>query len=329
MLYHGNCLDGALAAALVRTVAGPGCRAQPCWWDDGCTEGLRGLRVACVDITPPEAMLWRLAATAGALYVVDHHASAREVLHRCLQPHQFLFNTRECGASLVWQWLGSWHEAPGPSPPALLPYIRALDLFSWQDPALAGVPDAMAVSRALDACLEPTLPAMEAALAQGDLFLAHVRACLPLLNRCIDTQVARACASCAYMRLAWQPTVRVAMVNTQTFVNFVGHRLYTCTARPVDVVWLWYWHGPSGRVRVSLRSCTTFDCAAFAMLFQGGGHVNAAAFTCTLDVMRSCLVQEAPDGGGGGGAVGVVAPPHPSPFLNKPLPMHFPVLWIC
>ena len=304
ILYHGNCLDGALAATLLKAAAGPECRVHPCWWEEGCTDGLRGLRVACVDITPPEPMLWRLVAVAGALFVVDHHVSSLPVLQHCLRPRQFLFDTRECGASLVWKWLASWRAVSGAPPcamPPLLPYVRALDLFSWRDPALATVPDAMAVSRALDAALEPTIASMEAALAQGDKFLSHLRVCLPLLNRCIDMQIARACASCAFMRLAWQPSVRVAMVNTQTFVNFVGHRLYTCMAKPVEVVWLWYCHGPSGRVRVSLRSWgTNFDCAAFAQLFHGGGHFNSAAFTCTLDVMRSCLVQDMPDRAPGG-----------------------------
>jgi hypothetical protein len=326
ILYHGNCLDGALSAALAKSVAAPTCRVQPCWWDDACTEALRGLRVACVDMTPPEPMLWRLATTAGALFVVDHHASALDMLTRCLRPHQFLFNARECGASLVWQWLCGWRPALRAATPPLLPYVRALDLFRWDDdPALAGVQDAMLVSRALDAYMEPTVPSMEAALAQGPEFLVHLRACLPILNRCIDKQVARACASSARMRLAWQPGVCVAMVNTQTFVNFVAHELYT--RQPVDVVWAWYCHGPSGRVRVSLRSWgTKFDCAAFAQLFRGGGYVgggnpNSAGFTCTLDVMRSCLLHDGPPlpGMGMGAGAGAHGGPHRLVSMATPL----------
>jgi hypothetical protein len=150
------------------------------------------------------------------------------------------------------------------------------------------------VARFLDVALEPSVHALYTALCHGDAYLSYVHSHLPAANAIVDMQLARAEASAGFMHLRNHPRVKVAVVNTQTFSNFVAHRLYTSPTRPVDVVWLWYWNGPTGRVRVSLRSVgNRFNCGAYAANFEGGGNEHTASFTCDPASMWSHFAENA------------------------------------
>jgi phosphoesterase RecJ-like protein len=62
------------------------------------------------------------------------------------------------------------------------------------------------------------------------------------------------------------------MENSEGFVD------YTLTISGI-LLGIMFKEISKGRVKVSVRSQNGFDAAAFARLFEGGGHVNAAGFT--------------------------------------------------
>jgi len=64
------------------------------------------------------------------------------------------------------------------------------------------------------------------------------------------------------------------------------------TAREIQAV-VFFKLGPSGDVRVSMRSKYDVDVRAVAGQFGGGGHKNAAGFTVTepLDQVRPRIIQ--------------------------------------
>jgi len=288
-MYHGNCPDGACAAALVKVyldAVGKACTFLPCWWESIDVAAVAGKVVVFVDITPAPTLLATIRAVARDVFVIDHHASAVATLHAHLHPGQFMYDNTECGASLTWDWL---RHAPDATPPPiltagagghppLLPYIKALDLFDWGPLEAGGDADAMSMCRYLEVRAEPSVPGMEAVLLQGQAFLDHLRAQLSVVNPLLEYQITKCVASAEVQVLTRLPSIRVAVVNAQTFTNFVAHRLYTTMA--VHVVWVYYYHGRSKRVRVSLRSNGAFDCNVYAMAYRGGGHPNSASFTC-------------------------------------------------
>ena len=278
-MYHGNCVDGACAAALVKITldgAGKACTYVPCWWETVDLASIAGKVVLFVDITPSLTLLGSICAAAKDVYVIDHHASAVDTLNSLLRPDQFLFNMAECGTTLTWSWL---RQVATFSTPPILPYIKALDLFDWRELEAAGETNAMLLCRCLEVTTEPSVCNMEAILLQGQDFINSLIRNLDVINPLIEYQLTRCVSAADVYALARAPLVRVAVVNAQTFINFLAHRLYSTTS--VDCVWVWYHHGPSRRVRVMLRSCGRFDCNAYARAHRGGGHMNSASFSCS------------------------------------------------
>jgi hypothetical protein len=280
--YHGNCLDGALCAALIKRVS-PRARCVPISWTSVDTALAAGAVVVFADVTPKAPLLQAVVQVAAAVMAIDHHVSAWCTLTTVLPPVAFMFDVRESAATLVWTWITSWMgAAAGPVPP-LLPYAKALDLFDWSELRDA---DGLRVCRAYEATTQPTVECLLVVLEQGDRFLGTLRGMLDAVEAVIGLQISRAVASSEVVLLHQQyPRVRVGVVNTQTGVNFLALHMYS--VMPIDVVWAWYYHARTRRVRVLLRSGGRFDCEAYASQFGGGGHPNAAAFTCELSVMRS------------------------------------------
>lgn len=291
--YHGNCMDGACAAALVKRVAPARCRFVPCWWDTPEASQVVGKNVLFVDITPTPAALDAVIRVAAKVFVIDHHVSGRDTLLSRLAPTQYLFDMRECGATLTWHWLVSAGATHTTVTPPILPYVKAQDLFDWRALEAAGELDAVRLCRCIEVKTEPTVARFEAVLAEGQAFLDRIRVEMPVADEIVEHQVNRVLSSVEYATLAACPDVRVAVVNTQTFVNYIAHRLYSNKAQHVDVVWVWYHHGPTGRVRVMLRSCGRFDCNSYAVCRGGGGHVNSANFVCDAGAMRALLKSTA------------------------------------
>jgi hypothetical protein len=280
--FHGNCLDGALCAALVKQLA-PRARCVPSTWTSVDPTEATGAVVVFVDVTPKAPLLQAVLQVASAVMVIDHHVSAWCTLTATLPPVAYMYDVRESAATLVWTWITSWVGSLAGPPPPLLPYAKALDLFDWTE---VPDPDVVRMCRAYEATTQPTVTRLLGVLEEGDRFLVSLRGMLDAVEAVVGLQMSRAVASSEVVFLHQQyPRVRVGVVNTQTGVNFLALHMYS--VMPIDVVWAWYYHARTRRVRVLLRSGGRFDCEAYASQFGGGGHPNAAAFTCELAVMRS------------------------------------------
>lgn len=233
---------------------------------------VNGKNVVFVDLTPSPTVIAEVISKAKNVFIVDHHESARVILLTQLTSDMVLFDVKECGASLAWRWV----YGSAPYPP-LVKYIKALDIFDWSD-MLVEDPSAMSLSRCIEHVVSPTVPDMEDALSRGAAFLEQMRIARPLADTVIDRQIDRCLGSIEYFSLKHADRIRVAVVNTQHFINHIAYRIYT--TNNVHLVWLWYKHGASRKVRVMLRSNGRFDCQHYAYIYGGGGHVNSAMFTC-------------------------------------------------
>lgn len=283
--YHAFCPDGALSAAIFHVLF-PAVLCVPIWCESLPTKvDFSKKNVVFMDITPTAAILAEVLATAKDVFVIDHHESARSILMSMLGPEKFLFSLTECGATLTWAWM---HGAV-PIPP-FVSYVRALDLFDWSA-LLPGDPEAMDVSRAIECLVRPDFRAMASRLRDPDA-VEKIRVQLPTVNTIVDSQIARALSSVEYFALRHEPRIRVAVINSQHFVNWIAHALYS--TKDVNAVWVWYHHGKKEETRVMLRANGRFDCQAYANLFGGGGHEKAASFTCAsyIDMMEHMWVSE-------------------------------------
>lgn len=276
--FHGNCHDGALAAAILKQKAKPSCEFLPVWWDSLPSKpSIDGKSIVFLDLTPCSTVLTEVLARSRGVYIIDHHESARATLLAQLTNDMFRYDSRECGSTLTWRWVYG-DSAPYP---LLLKYVKALDIFDWSD-LLTEEPAAMSLSRCIEQIVSPTVAEMEDALRRGSAFFDTIRANAYIVDMVIERQIDRCLGSIEYYCLRHADKVRVAVVNTQHFINYIAYRVYNCTN--VHVVWLWYRHGSSHKIRVMLRSNGRFDCQHYAAMYGGGGHPNAATFLCEREM---------------------------------------------
>lgn len=73
--------------------------------------------------------------------------------------------------------------------------------------------------------------------------------------------------------------VKAFAVNTHVFYSEVGTRIYKTLGVHLGIIW----YAKNGKIKVSLRSDGTVDCARLARSYGGGGHVGAAAFWLERD----------------------------------------------
>ena len=298
--YHMHCRDGALAAAFIQRAA-PACVCVPAWRDEipQSAPDITGKYVVYVDLTPCVGVLAEVLARAKDVFILDHHESVRTTLASMMRPASYRFDLKECGATLAWRWTqedgvassGAGAGASPPVPPEFMLYVKALDLFDW-----SGItprdPDAMNVSRAIEAIVAPDVPTMLAIL-DSPMAMDDIRTQSVTVNRIIDAQIDRCLGSAEYYTLSTRPHTRLVVINSQHFVNWIAHRLYTTC--DITLVWAWYRHGPSKKIRVMLRSNGRFNCQVYARLYGGGGHASSASFVCnSFDEMLSHMYTPSP-----------------------------------
>lgn len=272
--YHGNCHDGALAAAIIKQKASPHCKFIPTWWESlPAKPSVTGKNVVFVDLTPSPTVLAEVIAKAKGIFILDHHESARAILLTQLTSDTVNFDVRECGATLAWKWV----NGPDVPYPMIVRYIKALDIFDWSE-LITEDPMAMNISRCIEQVASPTVMEMEEALVRGEAFLDQIRIARPIVDTVMERQIDRCIGSIEYYSLRHADRIRVAVINAQHFINHIAFRVYSTTN--VNVVWIWYKHGGSRKVRIMLRSNGRFDCQHYAYMYGGGGHQNSAMFTC-------------------------------------------------
>ena len=71
--YHGNCHDGALAAAIVKQKTNAACEFVPTWWDSlPVKPAVAGKNVLFVDLTPSPKVLAEVLAKAVLEYAESY-----------------------------------------------------------------------------------------------------------------------------------------------------------------------------------------------------------------------------------------------------------------
>jgi hypothetical protein len=310
VFYHADCPDGfgAAYAAWLRFGTSARYRAmhhgQP--WE---MAEIAGHDVFILDFSFAPDVLEAMAALAGSVVQIDHHASARQpwaarltraadgrerFSHPAL-PLTVIFDLGRSGVRLAWE-----HFHPDRPVPLVLRHVEDVDLWRFALPgsrpiarALRLLPDDFAawddLVRQADSSDTPRYGAL---LAEGEAIerffrteierLAQGSLVMParLRGEPVDPLQAQrhGLPTVNDGDLAWRAIDGLAVNANALFASELGNRLAERSGS-FGLVWEL---GAGGEVKASLRAAGRVDVAAIAAGYGGGGHPNAAGFRMEL-----------------------------------------------
>ena len=131
VLYHANCYDGLGAAWAIRKQLGDTADYIPVQYGESPPD-VTGKHVIIADFSFSPLVLRIMEEKAASLTLLDHHASAKDMLqdYQCLCPRTHIeFDMKRSGAMMAWN-----HFHPNQEPPLLLQHIQDQDLWNWEMP---------------------------------------------------------------------------------------------------------------------------------------------------------------------------------------------------
>lgn len=281
-IYHDPCYDGFTAAWVIK-------RFLPHWSNAdflGAKYGdapptVEDKDVIIVDFSYKRAVLEDMHSKARSLIVLDHHKTAEEDLRGL--PY-CTFDMTRSGAGLAWdeliasRYTGDRVNEIMRKRPLLVDWIEDRDLWRF---SLEGSEAAMAYI-----ATEPyTWEAWDA--------LDRKAASLPALGypiiRYIENYGEKACEQAHWVTLngVELPVINIAYMNVSEHVSKLLER-----TMPASGMAGAYFRRGDGKWQFSLRSVPGVDCSSIAKHYGGGGHAQAAGFTCErLPWERDSLIR--------------------------------------
>lgn len=264
ILYHARCTDGFGAAWAAWKALGddgvlyvPVTHGDPPPWDLINAD----TAVYCLDFSYPRATCDAITEAAGSLLIIDHHKTAAEDLEDFKVA---IIDQTQSGAVLAWK-----HFNPAEFVPPILKYIEDRDLWRWK----------MTNSREVNAWIRSVPKTFDDFDKAAPEVLTFGGGMATLLGMAIladqRRRVSEICEAAVQELFegAWIPHV-----NTATDVSEVCEHLLE-KHKDAPFAGAWSVDG-QGRVKWSLRSRGDFDVSLLALDAGGGGHPDAAGFTC-------------------------------------------------
>ncbi len=136
-IYHGDCLDGTTAAAVLLKKF-PGATLHPLtrmYTPEEAALVIEKLdqetEVYMVDFSLHEAGMEKMVEKVAKITVIDHHIGAKEMFESLVEKHggnfEFVFDNSRSGASLSWVYFFGKETMP-----RIVALVEEIDLFKWK-----------------------------------------------------------------------------------------------------------------------------------------------------------------------------------------------------
>lgn len=270
VIYHKNCLDGLFAAracyhSLKEQYTEDKIRFVAANYGDTPPD-ITDQIVYIVDFTYPRETLMSMTQSAKQVVVLDHHKTAMKDLEGLDAPNlQVHFDMDKSGCVLARQWFTPHDQAL----PPVLKYVQDRDLWRFDYPETKAV----CASLYLEGFDDPRGPLVY----DIDDLVSQGLAVLKYQEKLLDKLTAPENVRCYNFR----GHTNVAFVNSPVLQSEIGDRL--SLKHPFVAI-----HYMDNEKQIfSLRSNKNnpdwVDVAEIAEGHGGGGHVNAAGFTLSLE----------------------------------------------
>ncbi|NND64345.1 MAG: phosphohydrolase [Gammaproteobacteria bacterium] len=267
-IYHGNCDDGFGAAYAVWKKYGDD--AEFFEARNRIPPSVDDHDVIIVDFCYPRAVMLDIVERANSVLLLDHHKTSHDEVGDLVSDGTIAgaFDMSRSGAMMAWQY---FH--PDKPVPKAITHLHDSDLGLFDLPNTRRYILALRSHPRVFEDWDAIMGNPQKLLQEGEV-----------IRRYHDLQVDEIIR---FSRLADLNGHSVRVANaSRAFAGDVAWRL-----SEDNLFGVCYWHSPHG-VRYSLRSDGNFDVSEVAKHFDGGGHVNSAAFTA--DVIVHTLLAEDP-----------------------------------
>lgn len=266
-IYHGNCADGFGAAWVVRKWAlqfnfeiefYPGVYQQEPPWEKINEE----VDVYLVDFSYKVPVMEKLVSMAQSVTIIDHHKSAIEDLQAAQIPELSLhLDSNHSGAMLAWI-----HFFPNEKPPKLLEHIEDRDLWKFK---LEGTRE-----------IQANLFSYPYNFEVWDSLMDMDVTLLVMEGKAIERKHFKDIRENLNTGVRWMKIGGVEMPVINCPKEWGSDAANMLAENAINKCAAYYWDSTRGR-NFGLRSVGAFDVSALAAKYGGGGHLNAAGFTCT------------------------------------------------
>lgn len=273
ILYHHNCTDGLMAAAIGVMYGKQHDKVIEVWGldhgkdrngenpSDEVIKLVKDKNVLIVDYCPSKKHLHMLIALAKNLLVLDHHKSAME---ECKDVSACYFDMGFSGAGLSWMY---FYDTPMP---LAVQYVQDRDLWTWKIPESKSFCFSFyPAARNIIACLEVIMSFdaqihVQRHIERGIILIKH-----------IDETLANAVKRPG-KEITLANNDKLILINATEYISDMGDKM----AQNYDYVAMFTTEFDrdtnSWKYRISFRSRNGKDCTKVAGLIGGGGHPGAA-----------------------------------------------------
>ncbi len=256
VLFHKNCIDGSGAAAAAHLKLGESATYIPVQYKEPLPEIPNQSTVYILDFSYPREVLEKLHARSKSIVILDHHETAKQALQDL--PYA-KFDMQKSGAVLAWEY---FH--PGQVMPLLFDLIQDRDLWKFEYLKTRAVTTALMT-------LVPNFRDYPKYLWNYEDLFQKGTAKMEFDKLKIDAVKSK-------IKVAEWAGMSVALLNSTDLFSEIGERVYL--DYDVDVVAM-YFMTDKGDMVFSLRS-NREKAAQLALMYDGGGHLNAAGFCIGL-----------------------------------------------
>lgn len=273
-IYHDNCMDGLMAAAVVG-MANPGivfCAAK--YGEAPKLDRCRDRHVIIVDFSYSRADTLMICSVAKSVLIIDHHKTAKETLEGLEAPNLTIeFDMNRSGAGMAWD---HYHDLD--RRPRLVAMVEDRDLWKFQ----------MEGSKELHYALsaEEMSPENFTALLECEI----------KMPKFVDGLLVKGAA------MSRMFASQLQALEDQSFYAEVDDHIIRCANAPYifaselagrmaegqPFAATFFFDGEQENWSLRSRGDGGDDVSAIAKKFGGGGHRNAAGFKVPRGTFRMC-----------------------------------------
>lgn len=260
VIYHADCLDGFGAAWCAFKIFGSTARYVAARFGEPFPKFSTNDEIYILDFCYSPEILLTISTRAKCITLIDHHVTAMQQFENIVLPENInvYFDMNHSGCVLTWQ-----HFFVAKDTPMILRHIEDRDLWRFE---ISGTKE---ITTALYERLPMTFKAFEKLKLQRLLSVGKVQVAQfsKMVNRLVKN--AHEVELGGFKGLA---------VNAPSFFASELGNLLAKKSKTFGMTY--HFDGKKNEWIYGLRSIGNFNVGELAAHFGGGGHVNAAGFSC-------------------------------------------------